>query len=186
MIGPKAFVAYLKSQFDSTPCLLNLPKHAIPIFVGFPRPYYRHVPSQSSLHQILSPVKFSHFSRRAKPDCVPIAIEFCWYLAILQQSVDRSWRVESRDARTTSPYPLRQCTLGAEFNSDATREVLLLQSFVVAQKANDKLVDLARLGKQSQPSNIFDPSIVRDRSERMKRPGAPVLDCLDQGVCDTA
>jgi hypothetical protein len=125
------------------------------------------VAGYGSFHKELLTIELAHFTLLAESNRITLVVVFGWDLAVLQQRVDSCGGVESWNARTTSSYPLSNRALRTQLNLDAPTQVLLLQRLVVAQKADDELLDLPALCEQSQASHVLDTGIVRYGGQTM-------------------
>lgn len=104
----------------------------------------------------------------------------CYPLDVLTNS---SRSKERRNPRTTGPQPLSQSALGTKLNSNIPRQVLLLQSLVVAQIRKNQPVQLPIMRQRRQSTFARRSGIIRNCRERMQLIFPASTHRIDQCFC---
>ena len=128
--------------------LTAIPEDAVASLIDLMRPYDGNIARQSSLHEKFPAIELPHLPLLTKPYRFTLFIEPSWNFTILQQRIHSRRCVESRNARTTSSYPLRKRTLRTKLNFNTTAQILLLQRLIIPQETYNKLLNLSALGEK--------------------------------------
>src|ERR1700720_3925175 len=112
---------------------------------------------------------------------IALSVEVADVLALRHQGADTCLGEECRNAGAAGPYPLRESTLGIEFEFELATEIKIGKQLVFADIRRDHFADLAALEEQPEPGPV-DAGVVRDHSQAID-PGFPDQDSQRLPIC---